>query len=644
MDYQINYSTFELKPEKKSFLKEYEADLGVTRLFINLELKNFGTQEKAKSLFKQLVEILENALTQKTEVKLYTRFEESLKNLNESLSLNFTGEINACVAILDDGQLHLTKTGSAEGYILRKNRFFEITKDLYQKDAGEKPFTNIASGALEVGDKIIFSSKRLLRYTSQTEINSIFALGDFQKSLRELQENISLDETGDVLVNGFNLLTEQPIEQQDLNTLLKPRKPALDLVFAVSSANTAKFIRRAGAILQTGVSRLFKLKKGTPTSPEQKRKLMLGGGIAILILLICSIAFSSYNHARNQNLQQYRNLLLEAQNNLELAKTQGIAGNRELAALNLEKAEKNTLEVRVSGYLLSDALKMLEQIGLQKEQLDNILRVAQPKVFADLSSLDSKLHLTHLLRKDDAFYTFSPTILYGPILDNTPNAFEKHPFPNGETVVDGTYFKDQDCLVFLTGSDKVLEFKNNKFAFIDTVDNNWKGGKEIKEYAGRKYLYLLDSAGSQIWRYERTNQKYLSAQAYNTSNLDYKDAVSFAMDGGMYVLKQSGEVLRTYAKKFMPFSVKGSPSIPLSGLTQNTRIYTNENLRRIYILDSANRRVLIYRKETFENPVAMVYERQYLFEKEQDINDFYIDDEEKYLYLVSDKQIFEVGM
>lgn len=94
------------------------------------------------------------------------------------------------IAVCREKILYFAKTGKGKIYLLRDEQLNEVSKRL---DVGEPPspiktFTNLANGALEEGDKIIFSSPAISDLSSQTVLKKIFSQEkeEMQKLLREI--------------------------------------------------------------------------------------------------------------------------------------------------------------------------------------------------------------------------------------------------------------------------------------------------------------------------------------------------------------------------------------------------------------------------------------------------------------------------
>ncbi len=648
MGFSAAYKSLTIEKEKKSFLKGYHLDFDHIHLFINLEITEFDFETEAHNIAESLLEILQKHLTENSDQSVYDRFEESLKEvnflLNDLKSKKETGNIgklNSIIGILEDKTLHLTKTGLAESYLLRKGNIIEISEGLYnQKGNDQNYFTNIASGDLEMGDKVLLSSKRLLKFIGKSDLTSMFlTTSAIDDSFQELKNSVSMEEIGDIIVNGFVVQKDEEmltISQQE------PEPEEME----------KKEEKKTGMSLAKGREILGNVVKGTPgmvakvasdvKDPSKRRNYIIVLIVAVITILFVSITSMANNKTTDSNLKKYEQVLQSANDKLADARQQKIYDGK-LAKLSLNEAKKKAIEVLDSGVYWKDAKQLIQDIEKEAEMMDKINRIDNPLVLVDLSKKDAGTNAIEIVHLNQAFYVITSNSVLGPIVDSTPDSYAKTSIENGELFISADKFQDREDLVMLTKSNKVVEFKDNTTTFMDTEDTLWHSGIDVKTYSGRQYIYILDPANNNIWKYERTSKKYRGASGYNTDNVDLKDAVSFAIDGNIYVLKANGEVVKIYAQKKQPFTVESGPSIPLANLDTRAKIVTNEILRSIYILDPSNERVLVYKKISFENPEKMTYDRQYVF-KDQDLRDIYIDDLEQNLFVLTAQKILKVDI
>lgn len=129
-------------------------------------------------------------------------FETSLKKANEALSraaengeTNWIGNINAVIALVSENQIHFTYTGSNFMHLIRDAKINPVAENIESNLAASplQTFSNIVSGELKTGDKIIIANGAFFYKIPKEEIlesfenDSIFIIA--KNIVRKLQTN-----------------------------------------------------------------------------------------------------------------------------------------------------------------------------------------------------------------------------------------------------------------------------------------------------------------------------------------------------------------------------------------------------------------------------------------------------------------------
>ncbi|MFH1012182.1 MAG: hypothetical protein V1760_00320, partial [Candidatus Peregrinibacteria bacterium] len=162
----------------------------------------------------------------------------------------------------------------------------------------------------------------------------------------------------------------------------------------------------------------------------------------------------------------------------------------------------------------------------------------------------------------------------------------------------------------------------------------WKAGLDVAAY-GRN-IYILSPSTNQIYKYSRLRSNYANATEYNT-DATLQNAIGIAIDGNVYVLQKGGEIIKLFKSKVQPFTIEDIAT----DLSEVTKIYTSIELDNLYLLDPANKQVIIIEKD--RGGVAR-YVGQVVFEELPNVNDLYVDKGEANLYLLTDQKIYRVGL
>ena len=349
------------------------------------------------------------------------------------------------------------------------------------------------------------------------------------------------------------------------------------------------------------------------------------------LLFLLTIIIRSFNWESEEELTLREDLSI-ARNALQSADTFLIQGERESAKEYLTKAEnavQKILKSKSKSYR-SDARFILADIQEKQLQVENARQVT-PTLLADLGVKNDNLEATGLLQLRGNLFVHDLKNTYKTIR----NLVEKGLLVSDEaSIIASATRADQNTLLFLTDTPRIVEYKEGILNPMRTEDNNWKRGIDIKTYG--RYAYVLDPTENQIWKYERKRTGYSTAFAYSQGS-DLSRAISFAIDGGIYILSDEGTLQKIFRGQPQDYEFKNLPSISMQG--KNLKIYTSPDLDFIYVLDPDNERVLVFNK----GDRFATYKKQILFNL-SDAVDFTVDDTGQKINLLTTDKIYEFSL
>lgn len=645
MDFKVKFEFLFVGKEGDTFVRNYfyESDSGEGgKLFVNLGM--LGNPVLAEEVSGVVFKSLKEGFLKSGEEAPYERFENALKGINDAVkalqeekNFKFAANLHIIAGIIFDNTLYLSQCGEAEAYLIRRNHVSVISEGLSDNSSGlddDEVFTNIASGVLESDDLIIFSSTRLLRYITKNNLAKALSDVPLEVGLEDLKSTIELEVASKVGILAIKTEKEEVKEVSPEKKGLKEKLGVID-------------IRKVGSLFTrlldklSGIYRDIRFRRARTPSVEDKVRdlgtLTRDKILAILVVLIIILGVGIYIIQSKNSQQKYiaelDKVLAEVEEDLETAQTRGNYDRKNASAL-LARAEEKALEVLNSGHLRAKASSLLDEIQKQKDILDNIVRVSDPKIVVDLSLKRSTVDTLGIVPYRDHFFVYEYNALYEVVLDQVR---EPLTIDENEIVVSGAYFEDQDAIVFLTKSNRLIEYKDGSFSFMDTADYGWHLGNDIATWDTK--VYILDSSSNQIWRYVRRRDGYSNAEGYNLSNTDIKSAVSFVIDASIYVLKKDGTITKFFSGNERTYAVKNSPLIEYE---KPVSIYTDKDIYQLFVLDSAQRRVVVYNKDPKSDDLT--YSGQYLFENVGDLKDMFYDKKMKRLYVVDNTKVYEIEM
>jgi len=617
MSYNILADTFSVARDSNHFvqIKTLKNPRSEDQIWATFKIE--GDSKYARSTMQSLLETLDEVFFDNFELDAYERFENALKEVNltyktlqEKRGAHSMGTVSAIIAVISGNQLHLTQTDQAEAYLVRKTKLSLISEGL----SGRSPdlFVNIASGELMPEDKIIFSTSRLLRLATHSQLAQMCSEGVVEAldALRELVLSES----------------ELSIGIACLNTKLAHRGARPQNPYAKGAVVTEWF----KGLWDKSMKFVDKKTEGKKL-PMEKSNILIGLGILILFLIL-SVTFLINNRHDSQLRDEYKLRIEKLRDEISSANTKGYANDKETANAILDKVEEEAQSILETEYYRNEVLSLLKKVQSTRDSINNAERLGALEPYADLSAKRENVEALGLMGLDGNLFAYEYNALYKVVMDQV---MEPKTIDTTEVVIKATAMKDQNVLAFLTQSGRVIEYAEEEIRFASTADEVWKSGVDLAAY--NNFIYLLSPKNNQIYKYTRQRDGYSAASEYNL-NADLKDATSIAIDGNIYILKSTGEIIKIFKGEQQDFKIEDL-GIDLKDAKDISTLPDQKNL---YVFDPKNKRVVVLEKEV-EEGVAR-YKKQIYFDEIEDIQSFYVSDDEKKLYLLSKKSIYETDL
>lgn len=659
MSLRTQYEFLFVGRDEGNFVENYAYDLGEGgessgKIFICIELQN--NPAEAETIGEVIFDTVRKVFFLDPEKDAYVRFEDAIKAVNRELnqirsekSSGFIGNLNVVVSAIVGSNLYITQTGEAEAYLIRKRLCSTISEGLAEEN-NKDVFANIASGSMETGDLVVLSSTRLLRYIGKNDLAKVFFVKNLVASLGELKEILSSEVVSKMGLIGVSAGESAAFSEQEKGKIVAHLEKEEVSSYGEETAkigvmnsmkeNVSKLSsmlddlkKRMASVQKTAAARTESVgvRRGSSSQYKWTKDRILAVTIVSILVLTAGVFWLKNRANEQQTIDNYTKVLTEVQDTVASAETTG-QYNKEQAGEMLTQAEKKALEVINSGYLRGKANEMLQLIRDSRDKLDSVLR-PEAKVLADLSQKRPNVSALGILALKGNIYAYEYNALYPIITDKVQDPLT---IDENETVVTGTTYDDNDSLMFYTKSGKIIEYKDNRMTYVDTADGKFHAGVAVQAYGNK--LYVLDSAGNQIWRYTRRRDKFDAAEAWNV-NADVKNGVSMAIDGNIYVLNADGFITKLFSGNKEDFPVKKPP---INGLTKPTKIFTQLDMSQVYVLEPSTSRVLVYYKD--EASGGATYSSQYVFDELTDLRDVYVDKDTNKMYLLDGSKIYTVNL
>ncbi|MCC6643181.1 hypothetical protein IT411_00345, partial [Candidatus Peregrinibacteria bacterium] len=353
--------------------------------------------------------------------------------------------------------------------------------------------------------------------------------------------------------------------------------------------------------------------------------------VALVIFLTLGVWWLRAKGDEDQRVQTLASDLIQIREQINSAVTTG-QFDKDRAGEMLNDAEQKAITVLNSGFHKDKARELLDMIMDTRDKLDGVMH-PKMEMMADLSAKRANVNALGLINEKDKLYAYEYNALYPILLDQVGDPLT---IDDNEKVISAVNYDDKDSVLFFTESGKVLEYKDDRVAFLSTTDTNFKKGNAIKAYSNK--IYILDPDGSQIWRYTRRRDQFDGAQAYAT-NVDLKEGIDMAIDGNVYVLNKDGYITKLFQGNKEDFPIKKQP---VKAVTSPTKIFTEVDMSQIFVLEPGENRVLVYVKD--DRTGGAVYTGQYIFDELTDLKDIYVDKDTNTMYVLTSKAIYRTAL
>lgn len=316
----------------------------------------------------------------------------------------------------------------------------------------------------------------------------------------------------------------------------------------------------------------------------QARKTTLTVGVILLILLLVSVVFG----VKQKNIKEFNKksevLLTQALtdyedsiNSVSIDKEK----SRELFTSSKEIAQK----LEKDGYKSDKLKKLIEDIIFQEGEVLGEIKT-EVKEFLDLTLQTSGFDGSELASSGEDMF----------ILDkNNKNIIKvgiktkraEISVGSGE-VGDSSQIGAYEERLFLLKDDGIYEVDN---ASKKVLEKDWE---DVLMYLYAGNIYLIDKTNNSILRYAGIQGGFAEKSDWLAPGIevDFSKVTDTTIDGAIWLLSSSGKVSK--------FTLGSPQAILLKGLIGQldnpTAIYTNENLKMVYILEKDKGRVVVIEK------------------------------------------------
>jgi hypothetical protein len=319
-----------------------------------------------------------------------------------------------------------------------------------------------------------------------------------------------------------------------------------------------------------------------------RSKAFLVLGIAFGLLFLRGIVSLAGARVHEADAASFRGAIAEIEGKRDAIEATLIYGDEKRAKEIFDESETLLAKLPRRSAAERKAIETLRgSLSASRERLRRAVRIPDPTVVA---VLPAEKDYRGLITLEGTLYSWTPD---GQIFAANPQ--------NGKTGAMLTALDepgstnlgalDEDGVIFWNGR-KLTRWA--KGARITTaLEFTPAGNSSIRAIAlWNRRLYVLDEAGN-IWRHDRLPTGFGKGVPWLKNTPPLAGTVAMAIDGSLWSAKENGEIVKVFAG--LPQAFVAGEAIP--PLRQTSALATDADAQYLYLLDPAERRLLVYGKD-----------------------------------------------
>lgn len=369
--------------------------------------------------------------------------------------------------------------------------------------------------------------------------------------------------------------------------------------------------------------------------PRKSKTILLAGLMLIFIFTQSAILITKRNY-RAEREKAWNALYEDILAKRDEIESDLVYGNEEKAKTLLSDAETSFLALK------NDSKKHEEEVKKIKALLDQTsMRVYHVVALEDpsiLVSVDEKINADSLiLIKNQLMVSGQSGIASISLSDKSSKNFPAPPLSS-----DKIAFADNNGSLVAISKDATAVFGPEGWAIVPLLKNKLIAPDEAAAYG--ENLYILDSAGDNIWKYGKTSEGYTGETGWLRESQELQSVSSFSIDSSMYLLESTGLIRKFFrgreqefhAESIVPAFGSGSKTASVENMpAPKGKIRTSPDSNYLYVVDPAGKRIIVWKKD---GKLAA----QYYSPKFDGLRDVAFNEKKKELYILNKNTVMTV--
>lgn len=367
------------------------------------------------------------------------------------------------------------------------------------------------------------------------------------------------------------------------------------------------------------------------------RKILLATGIVVLFV----VAQTVVSKGRNGGVAEatnYQQTIDQVDVKINEAKAALLYDNEETARAALTQAQTLLDSIPKDSKIFEDkGQSRVESIVQQINTINHVSVVDAPSVVGNYNSISPSINVNKLVKLGASLFSFDAGNGSVYRLNTEDTSASVVASSSDSSLLYTSAHKASPGTALLVINGKRLGLLNPVAGSVADVEaefpNKDRSVVDAESFGTR--LYALDAAGGQIVRFQQADGKYGAGSQWLTdSSVSVTGAKAMAIDGSIFVLQANGTIIKL-------FSGKSVNDFSLTALSPNLAgaldITTDENTTNLYVLDPANKRVVVLDKTgklvsqitspVFDNLKGMV-----------------VEEANKVIYLLNGTTVYSIGL
>ncbi len=624
-----------------------EQDLKLGNLYIVGEITNIPKKKYKNSDF--ILNLLSSAIRRDFYSNPQRSSLEALESALQSANIyladfakkghnEWIDNLNFVCLSFSGGKIHVGQTGKMIVQLFRNDTASNISKKFESPDAPEptRTFSNIASGEIEHGDKILISTVNILKIVTASKIKEMISGFTTDKFYHHVKNSLSESNSLACLLLDASI---QKLEKHEISHLTQ-----IETNNNADQSTEIKFNFKK--TIDFKIDKIDKIIKDQITLPGKTTMFFFRYQIIkylLVLFVMLNILIAPYFILKinyDIKIRQINNLIQRTQENVDRSKLSLIYQNQSEAKAFLKQATTLLENVNLLFISLplgaknkvSQSLQSAQELfDQQKNSLNNVINIESPEKIADLSQSVYPFNPQGLIKLENIVYLYELSSGFLHRIDLIDNSSKLIFLSSKDTFKLGTATNNE--VLLLANPEKIAVYNYNENYNIYLLKPNLENTLNIKSMATYgDNLFFLDTQKLNVFKYSKTEDILNGSQWIMQGPTDeLKDAVSLAVDGDVYVALSNGKIIQySQGKKNKELKIDISPA-----LFSVEKLFTHSDFKNLYILDKTNTRIISYNKKD-----GLI--KQYFISELNNLKDFWVDYDESVIYLLNGSEVYKI--